>query len=130
MIAAILAAGFVGSLADWLFGGVLWHEKYMAYPEIWRNTQDKSSENKAVLWATVLDFFTAGVFVTLSAWLNLYGWSLFLLAAAIWLVAPLPQLIVQALFIKLHPLITVSHALGWLARLMVAATAMALICGS
>ena len=33
---AILAAGLATSLTDWLFMGVLFHEKYLAFPEVWR----------------------------------------------------------------------------------------------
>jgi hypothetical protein len=36
---------------------------------------------------------------------------------------PLPLLITNALFIKLHPLTVVAHALGWLVKLLVAAAA-------
>src|SRR5690242_3822772 len=110
ILAAMVAAGVVGSLMDWLFGGVLWHEKYMAYPEVWRNTHDKSAEGKAIMWATLLGFLTSGAFVALCAWLALQGGMVFALAFAIWLMVPVPQLIVQGLFIKIHPLITVAHS--------------------
>jgi hypothetical protein len=45
------------------------------------------------------------------------------LALAIWLVGPLPLLIVNGLFIKLHSAITASYSLGWLVKLVVAAVA-------
>ena len=35
-IAAIAVAGTVGSLTDWLFMGVLFHDAYSRYPEVWR----------------------------------------------------------------------------------------------
>jgi hypothetical protein len=49
------------------------------------------------------------------------------LALAIWLVGPLPLLIVNGLFIKLRFAITASYSLGWLVKLVVAAVAVTLI---
>jgi len=51
------------------------------------------------------------------------------LALAIWLVGPVPLLITNALFIKLHPAISTSFCVGWLVKLMVAAIAVSLILG-
>ncbi|MGH9650550.1 MAG: hypothetical protein ACRD3I_08795 [Terriglobales bacterium] len=36
---AALAAAFVTSLADWFFFGALFHERYRAFPEVWRRPQ-------------------------------------------------------------------------------------------
>jgi hypothetical protein len=44
-------------------------------------------------------------------------------------VGPLPLLIVNALYIKFHPLTVVAHALGWLAKLVVSALAAVLFIG-
>ena len=33
---AILLSGLAVSMTDWFFFGVLFHDKYRAYPEIWR----------------------------------------------------------------------------------------------
>jgi hypothetical protein len=33
---------------------------------------------------------------------------------------PLPLIVTNALFIKLHPVVTLSHATGWLVKLIVA----------
>ena len=45
---AILAAGFVGSFTDWLFMGMLFHDRYLAFPQIWRK---KPGEPDAALVA-------------------------------------------------------------------------------
>ena len=67
----------------------------------------------------------------LCARLNLHSYSATLkLAVAIWLVGPLPLLITNALFTKLHPAITASYSLGWLVKLVVAAVAVALFLAS
>jgi hypothetical protein len=36
MALAILLSGLAVSMTDWFFFGVLFHDKYLAYPEIWR----------------------------------------------------------------------------------------------
>jgi hypothetical protein len=51
------------------------------------------------------------------------------LAVAVLAMAPLPLLATNALFIKLHPRITVAHALGWLVRLVVCALVVTLYGG-
>ncbi len=120
----VLVAGIASSLTDWLFGGVLFHEKYKAYPEVWRRLQGGTGENRAIAWATAFGFFTCAVFAYGCAQLNLltYGATL-KLAVMVWLAAPLPLLVTNALWIKMHPWITVSHSLGWLAKLSIAAFA-------
>jgi hypothetical protein len=45
---AILAAAIATSLADWLFFGVLFHEKYKAFPEVWRRPEGGQGEGRAV----------------------------------------------------------------------------------
>jgi len=127
-VLAALAATVACSFTDWLFMGVLWHEKYLAYPEVWRRQPGGSSgENKAVLWACALNILTCAVFILLCAKLRLHGAGPFKLAAALWISAPLPLLVGNALFIKIHPRITLAHSLGWLAKFLVAAVAAAAV---
>ena len=33
-VLAVLVAGIVSSFTDWFFGGILFHRKYSAHPEI------------------------------------------------------------------------------------------------
>jgi hypothetical protein len=49
------------------------------------------------------------------------------LAAMVWLIAPLPLLVTNALFIKIDPLVTASHAAGWLVKLLLIAVATAIL---
>jgi hypothetical protein len=126
---AVVAAGFVSSLTDWLFAGVLFHDKYLAYPEVWRQSPGKS-ETPAVAWSVVLGFVTAAAFIFACEEFHVHGYEATLkLAALCWLMVPLPLLITNALFIKLHPLVVVSHSLGWLAKLAVAALSAVLLAG-
>lgn len=118
---AILASGFTVSMTDLFFGGVLFHKKYLAYPEVWRRRAGETGEGQAIAWAIVLGFLTCGTLIITCLWLGIYGCAACVkLAAAVWLIAALPLLITNGLFIKLHPLNVVANALGWLVKLLIA----------
>jgi hypothetical protein len=123
----VVSAGIVASLTDWLFMGDWLYKRYDQHPEIWRHPHGQG-EMKAIAWATPLPFTTCAVFTLVCARLGLRSYDATIkLALAIWLVGPLPLLIANALFIKLHPAITASYSLGWLVKLVVAAVAVTLI---
>ncbi|MGA9852992.1 MAG: DUF1761 family protein [Gammaproteobacteria bacterium] len=129
-IAAVIASVIVTTLSDWFFGGILFHEKYRTYPEIWRNPAGGKGENLAVIWSVLLCVVTCVVFIYLTARLDALSWQRALgLAFGIWLLAPLPLLTSNALFIKMHPLNTFTNALGWLAKLLICAIAAHLFLG-
>ncbi len=117
---AVVLSGVVVSLTDWFFGGVLFHGKYMAHPEIWR--RPGGPETPAIIGSTLLGFVTCGVFVTACPMLHIAGFHQTLeFAHAIWLIAPVPLLITNALWIKMHPLVVLAHSLGWFVKLSVVA---------
>jgi hypothetical protein len=123
----VFAGGFVASLTDWLFMGDWLYKRYNQYPEIWRYPHGQG-EMKAIARSAPLPFVTCAVFTLLCARLNLHSYSATLkFALALWLVGPLPLLITNALFIKLHSAITASYSLGWLVKLVLAAVAVTLI---
>ena len=119
---AVVVAVVVCSLTDWLFMGVLFHEKYKQHPEIWRASVSGGGESKAIAWATLLTMVTCAAFVYLCV---AFGHTTHprtcALALGVWFAVPLPMLVTNAFFIKFHPLVVVSHALGWLAKLLVCA---------
>jgi len=124
---AVLAAGLVSSFTDWLFAGVLFHEKYNAYPEVWRPAL-RHSDTAAIAGSIALGFLTSASFIGVCLAFGVRGYeSTLKLAVLCWLMVPLPLLITNALFIKFHALVVVSHSLGWLAKLLVAALAVALL---
>ena len=111
-------------MTDWFFGGVLFHEKYLAHPEIWRRRAGELGEGGAIAWSILLGFLTCGTFVFACSGFHVHGYgTAILFAMAIWLIAPLPILITNALFIKMHPLTVAAHALGWMVKLLLAAVA-------
>jgi hypothetical protein len=117
--AIVLGAGIVSSLTDWFFAGD-WIHKRFTYPEIWR----KGTETKAIALTSPLPFLTCAVFACLAAWLGIHSVSSALeLAVAIWAIGPLPLILTNAAFIKMHRVFVVSYAIGWLIKLTIVAVA-------
>jgi hypothetical protein len=123
LVWAALAGAVLGSLADWLFAGVLFHGRYNLNPEVWRGGV---TERVRIAAAQSLALLTSAGFVLLASKLGQTDLSGALkLAAMIWLIAPLPLLVANAMFIKIDHLVTASHAAGWLAKLLLIAVATA-----
>jgi hypothetical protein len=123
LVWATLVGAFLGSMADWLFAGVIFHGRYQIHPEVWR---PGTGERMRIVAAQALALLTAAGFVLL-AW-KLHQTDLpgtLKLAAMIWLIGPLPLLVANAMFIKIDHLVTASHAAGWLAKLLLIAAATA-----
>jgi hypothetical protein len=121
---AVLASGVAGTLADGFFFGFLWHEHYRAHPEVWWRPHGGSGETRAIVLSASISLLTSLALVPAIAALEPSGaGDVFLVAGAIFLGVPLPLLVTQALFVKLHPLVVVAHLLGWLARLLLVAAA-------
>ena len=112
-----LAAGIVTSLTDWFFAGD-WIHRLFTYPEIWR----QGVETKAIALTAPLPFLTCGIFACLIGWLGLHSATGALkLAVAVWLIGPLPLILTEAAFIKLHRVFVASYAVGWLVKLVIVA---------
>ena len=127
-VVALAVASVATSLSDWYFMGVLFHDKYLAHPEVWRHTSNRRGESLAIAWSTLLAVLSAAAFLWLCGRLGLAGENgVFLLALGVWLTGPLPLLLTQAAFIKVHPLNTLAMLLGWLVRLALFATSARLI---
>jgi hypothetical protein len=118
-IAIVIGTGIASSLTDWFFAGDWLHRRY-TYPEIWR----EGVEKRAIAITSPLPFLTCGVFAYIIVWLGLQSLtSASKLAFAIWLMGPLPLILTNAAFMKLHRVFVVSYALGWLVKLVVVAVA-------
>jgi Protein of unknown function (DUF1761) len=121
VVLALAGAGLAVSVVDWFFFGVLFHEKYSAFPEVWRRPRGGAGEGRAIALSAVASLLTPVVFVYLQARTGSTLTHALGLAVAVWLMAPVPMLVGQYLFMKLHPLVTTGHAVGWLAKLVVSA---------
>jgi glycerol-3-phosphate acyltransferase PlsY len=107
---------------------VLFHEKYKAYPEVWRRPQGGKGEGKAIGCSALAALLTPVAFVLFCAWIGLTTMDRTLaLAAAVWIMGPVPVLVGNYLFLKLHSLNLVSHLSGWLVKLLVTAALVAWI---
>lgn len=120
---ATLLSGLAVSMTDWLFFGVLFHDKMLLHPEVWRRAGG-GGEGKAVAVSILLGFVTCAGFALACSAFQIHGYSSALeFAVAIWVMAPLVIVVTNALFIKLHPLTVVAHSLGWLVKLLLAGVA-------
>lgn len=119
LILITVGSGILTSLTDWFFAGDWIHRRY-SYPEAWR----QGVESKAIALTSPLPFLTCGFFAYLAARLGLHTvLGAIKLAVAVWLIGPLPMLLTNAAFMKLHRVFVVSYALGWLAKLVLVALA-------
>ena len=118
-IAIVLGTGIVASFTDWFFAGDWIHRRY-SYPEIWR----QGAEGKAIALTSPLPFLTCGVFVYAVSLLGLHSvLDTIKLAVAVWLIGPLPLILTNAAFMKLHRVFVLSYAIGWLVKLVIVAAA-------
>ena len=119
LVAIVIGAAVVSSLTDWFFAGDWLHRRY-TYPEIWR----QGVEGRAIALSSPLPFLTCGVFAYLAVRLHLHSIaSTVKLAVAVWLIGPLPLILTNAAFMKLHRVFVVSYSIGWLMKLTIVAVA-------
>jgi hypothetical protein len=116
-----LVAAVVGiSLTDWFFFGVLYHDRYLLTPEIWREIP----EGKKIAGSMVFAVVGAAAYLVLLGELQVQDTqSLVRLSLLVWLIASLPQTVANTIYIKYAPEIVITHSLGWLARIAVTAVA-------
>ena len=114
--AALVGALVAASLIDWLFAGVLFHDRYMRHPEVWRTP---GSNTRGIIVAQVLTIPTVIGMMILNT--MLFRWSLegsLTIAVLVWAIAAAPATIVNGIFVKLDPLVVAAHATGWLVKLL------------
>jgi len=117
-----IGAGVVTSLTDWFFAGDWLHRRW-TYPEVWR----QGVEARAIALTSPLPFLTCGVFAYVAARLGLHSVpSALKLAVAVWVIGPLPLILTNAAFMKLHRVFVASYTIGWLTKLAIVAIAVGL----
>ena len=124
--AAVVAGLVIASLADWLFAGVLFHDRYMRYPEVWRTP---GANTRGIVAAQLLTIPTVVGTIALIELLAARTMSAALLVALlVWAVAAGPAIVVNGIFVKFDPAVVAAHTLGWLIKLVgIAAAAAALL---
>jgi hypothetical protein len=130
LVVAVAVAGTASTFTDWLFMGVLFHDAYNRYPEVWREGVRGGKSRGAIVWASVLGYvMTAGV-VALCCAAHVRGVGGGLLVGALaWLAGPPVVIVVNNLFVKIDPRITIAHCAGYAARLLLAGAAGGFVLG-
>jgi len=124
LVAAIAVAGTLGSLTDWLFMGLLFHGAYNRYPEVWREGVRQGKSRGAIIWASVLGYVMTAAVAGLCLVAHVHSVREGLLIGALaWLAGPPVVIVVNNLFVKIDPRITVAHCVGYAARLLLAGAA-------
>jgi len=114
---AVLIASVLASFSDWLFMGVLFHDKYLDSPEIWRSRG--RTEPRTIIYSQLMGVLSSAAFAYLCQANALTIPGSLGAAALVWLAGPLVVIAQMVQWMKLHPLIGASHALGWLVRFIV-----------
>jgi hypothetical protein len=124
LVAAALGAGTIGAFTDWLFMGVLFHDAYNRFPEVWRPGLRDGAERSAIIWSSVLGYVMSAGVVALCAISGSRGIAAGLTISGLaWLAGPFVVVVVNSFFIKIDGKITFAHCLGWLARMALAGIA-------
>jgi hypothetical protein len=115
-VLAVGASGVATSFTDWIFMGKLFHRKYLETPETWRMTPGHSDTRK-IIASSLLGVVSCAAFIWLARWTDaLTVRSELHMAELVWMAAAVPIIFSNIVWIKMHPLLGVSHSLGWLAR--------------
>jgi len=115
-VLAVGASGVATSFTDWVFMGKLFHRKYLETPETWRMTPGHSDTRK-IIASSLLGVVSCAAFIWLARWTDaLTVRSELHMAELVWMAAAVPIIFSNIVWIKMHPLLGVSHSLGWLAR--------------
>jgi hypothetical protein len=125
-ILAIVVAGLAATFTDWLFMGVLFHDRYMRYPEVWRDSI-RGNDRTAVIYACALDFVAAAAIVALCVLADIHTlWPAIGVAVFAWIAGPLVIMITNGFFMKLDWAVIGAHCAGYLVRFLLAAIAVAI----
>jgi len=124
LVAAIVVAGTLATFTDWLFMGVLFHARYNTYPEVWWPSFREKGDQRAIIYSSGLGYLTSAAIVVLCAAVKASTMADALTVALLaWLAGPLVVVITNGLWIKIDVAVTFAHALGYLARFLLAGAA-------
>jgi hypothetical protein len=126
----VAVAGTASTFTDWLFMGVLFHDAYNRYPEVWREGVRDGKSRGAIIWSSVLGYVMTAAVVALCCVAHVRGVGGGLVVGALaWLAGPPVVIVVNNLFVKIDPKITLAHCAGYAARLLLAGAAGGFVLG-
>lgn len=124
IVAGILAAGTLAVFTDWLFMGVLFHDAYNRYPEVWWPGVREGKETGPIIWSSAIGYAVTCAIFALCAFAGVRSIPSGLdVAAMAWLAGPLSVIVINGFFIRMDTRITFSHSIGYLVRFAIAGTA-------
>ncbi len=127
LIAAIVVAGTLATFTDWLFMGVLFHDRYLRYPEVWWPGIREKGDKRAIIISCVIGYLTAAGVVELCAVTGSSDIKSALVVSTLaWLAGPLVVIVTSGFWVKTDVMITIMHAIGYLVRMLIAGLAAAL----
>ncbi len=123
-VIALIAALVAISLSDWLLFGVVFHNRYDKTPATWRPVPESRKIAGSMIFALIGAIFL----FRLADRFGAHSFSdLCTLTVLVWLAASLPQTVTNTLYVNYDGSLVVSHSIGWLARIAIAAAAYGLI---
>jgi hypothetical protein len=130
IILAVVVSGALGAVTDWLLMGVLFHDAYDRYPEVWRPGIRDGKDRGPVVWSSLIGYVMTGGVVTLCLVARVDSIEGGLVVALLaWVAGPLIVTVINGMFIKLDPKITIAHCAGYLARVLLAGVAAGIALG-
>jgi hypothetical protein len=124
LIAAVAVSGTLATFTDWLFMGVLFHQHYNRYPEVWWPAFREKGDKKAIIYSSLLAYLTSAAMIALCWVAQSHGFAQALaLSLLAWIAGPVVVLVTNGFWIKIDPRVTFAHTLGWLARFVLAGAA-------
>jgi hypothetical protein len=120
VLLAIVIAGVLGSLSDWFFMGVLFHDAYNRHPEVWRDEVREGESRSAIIWSSVVGLVMSAAVIVFCVIMGASRVSAGLLVAALMWIPAAGVVLTNSFFVKLDPKITLAHCVGYGVRLALA----------
>ncbi len=125
LAAVVVLASLIASITDWVFMRMLFHDRYMLHPEVWRGSLDEGAK---IFHSELIGILACLGFALLVGMLRLRTMGALLVCAfLVWLAAAVPILAQDGIWMKIDPLVLGSMSVGWLIRLLITAILCALL---
>lgn len=123
--AVVVLASLIAAITDRVFMGMLFHDRYMLHPEVWRGSLDEGSK---IFHSELIGIVACLGFTLLVGMLRMRTTvALLVCAFLVWLAMAVPILVQDGIWMKIDPLVLASMSVGWLLRLLITAILCALL---